>query len=202
MRTQARPRAAIAAAVMLAVALSPPMDQLAHRHLAAHMTQHVLLVMVAAPLAGWSLRRPAGGRWWPALVLGAIAADIALVVWHVPALYDAANRALPVHAAEHLSLFLTAALFWWAATRVEAGERQVVAVLAVFATSLPTTLFGAAMTFSTTTWYRSYPSLGDQQLAGAVMWGAGGMLTALAAVLLLAGVLQAAGPARPAAARA
>jgi cytochrome c oxidase assembly factor CtaG len=193
---------AIATVVTLAAALSPPVDQLAHRHLAAHMTQHVLLVVVAAPLAGWSIRRPAGRHWWFVLVVGAVATDAALVLWHVPALYDSANRALPVHAAEHLSLFLTAALFWWAATRVEAGERQVVAVLAVFATSLPATLLGAAMTFSSTTWYRLYPSLADQQLAGAVMWGAGGMLTALAAVLLLAGVLRAAGPARPATARA
>ena len=44
-----------------------------------------------------------------------------------------------------------------------------VAALAVFVASLPGIALGAAMTLATEPWYSSYPSLADQQVAGAVM---------------------------------
>jgi cytochrome c oxidase assembly factor CtaG len=187
--THARYRVRVAAGFACAVlALSPPVDALAHRHLSAHMAQHVALTMVAAPLLGWSVSRPVR-HWWRALTMSGSVAVATLAVWHAPALYDAAVNHVPVHAVEHLTMLGSAAAFWWVATSAATPERRAFAVLAVFATTLPMTLLGAAMTFSRTPWYTAYPEVTDQQVAGAVMWGAGGALAALAAVCLLSGAL-------------
>jgi cytochrome c oxidase assembly factor CtaG len=117
-------------AVLLA-ALVGPLDDLAQRSFAAHMTQHVLILTVAPPLillgspwprvwgplprtvrvpASRALVRTLGPHGRAALALALAAA--ALGIWHVPALYDAAVRHPPLHALEHLTLFATALAFW------------------------------------------------------------------------------------------
>jgi cytochrome c oxidase assembly factor CtaG len=61
----------------------------------------------------------------------------------------------------------------------------------VFVASLPGIALGAAMTLAPSTWYSSYPSLTDQQVAGALMWSVGGMATVLCGVVSLARSLSA-----------
>ena len=51
------------------------------------------------------------------------------------------------------------------------------------------------MSFATTTWYASYPDLADQQVAGVLMWGPGGMAYALVAGALVVGWLRSEGAA-------
>jgi cytochrome c oxidase assembly factor CtaG len=118
------------------LAASPFLDELSHALLQAHMTQHLMLMLVAPPLlwvgapvaplllglprplrrvvARWlgtpALRRLASVLAHPAL--GWTAFVIAFWAWHVPALYDLALRSDAWHHVEHASFFATALLFW------------------------------------------------------------------------------------------
>jgi putative membrane protein len=124
----------------IVVALDSPVERLADDYFWAHMLEHVLLMMVAAPLivlgAPWlPLFRPfplrirrglaralvkspsfAWLRWTAALValpwVSWLLFDLDLGAWHVPALYDLTLRNTVVHYAEHVSFLLLGVLFW------------------------------------------------------------------------------------------
>jgi putative membrane protein len=129
-----------AALATLGIALCSPIDRLAEQLFWVHMVQHVLLIMVAAPLL--VLARP-WVRIWRAVPLawrrsvgrglshgrrGAPLRDLAVLVggptasfvmfavvllgWHIPALFDATLRSEGVHVLEHALFFSTAILFW------------------------------------------------------------------------------------------
>src|SRR5581483_4946509 len=121
---------------VLSAALLSPLSERAERLLSAHMTQHELLMLVAAPLvvfgrplfvwmwalpvrgrdaAGRLVRTRAVSRGWRTLTAPLTAASLhalALWGWHAPRLYQAALHSEAVHALEHLCFFLTAVLFW------------------------------------------------------------------------------------------
>ncbi|HEX9418922.1 MAG TPA: cytochrome c oxidase assembly protein [Methylomirabilota bacterium] len=126
----------MAGLAVVLLAASSLLDELSHALLQAHMTQHLLLMLVAPPLL-WmgapvaplllGLPRPLRrvvARWLgtPALrrlarelahpALGWTAFVIAFWAWHVPALYDLALRSDAWHHVEHASFFATALLFW------------------------------------------------------------------------------------------
>ena len=133
-----RPASYALGVVFVAAALLSPLDELATERFSAHMAQHLLLTMMAAPLlllgnplpvVLWGLP-PGPRRWlaapfrraaWPRSALSAMtfwpAAGLlhvaAIWVWHVPWLYDAAAEHELVHALEHVIFFGTALLFWW-----------------------------------------------------------------------------------------
>lgn len=163
----------------LALALVSPIDAVAAALFAVHMTQHMLLVVVAAPmlLAGdpalatlWALdvgaRRHATAWWrsaralpslWRALRIPLVAWTIhvaTLWLWHLPTLYGAALRDERVHVAEHAAFFLTALVFWYPIVeRARSRFRIGTAVLYLFAAGLQCTLLGAAITFARHPWY-------------------------------------------------
>jgi putative membrane protein len=186
LRTRARPGprprhvAAFAGGLAaVAVALVSPLDGAAGALFAAHMLQHLVLMMVAAPLL-------AAGR--PVLVVGAglpaagrrrmrrLAAShparrvattlfhpiavwtlgvVALWAWHLPALYDAAVRTDAIHAVEHTTLLGTAALLW--AAVLGRGPRPLAVPAAVgllFATALQNSALGAVLTLAGAPLYR------------------------------------------------
>ncbi len=208
----------VIAQVVLAVALVMP-----HGSLTAHMVQHVLLLVVAAPLLamgaplptmlwalperrrGWALGlwraslRAHARRWalWVGVAL--LAQSAVMLAWHAPALYEAALRHEVLHVLQHASYLVTATVFWWA-VGVGATGRHGAAVPVLFVAALPGTVLGAGLTLAGTPWYGAYPSLSDQQLAGVVMWGFAGMAYVVAAACLfglwLAG-LERETPARP-----
>src|SRR5882762_9249648 len=119
----------------IALAVAPPLDDLADRLLSAHMTQHLLLMMVAPPLL-WlgapvapmlrglprRIRRSVAGLAAPIArrlvgviahpAFGSVAFAIAFWGWHTPRLYDLALRSDPWHHVEHACFFVTAMLFW------------------------------------------------------------------------------------------
>ena len=73
----------------------------------------------------------------------------------------------------------TACLFWWTLLRGRFGRSGYgIAVLFVFATALHSGGLGALAALSTRPWYETYSHraptgsnpLGDQQLAGLIMW--------------------------------
>jgi cytochrome c oxidase assembly factor CtaG len=169
--------------VTLAVALSPVLDRWSDASLAAHMVQHELLMVVAAPTIAlgapmiamlWAMppglrqraiglvrRQPLTGAWSmitaPASVFFLYAA--AVWGWHIPALYDAALEHEGVHALEHFCFFSTATLFWWGIAHGRHGRLGYgAAVVYVFATAVQAGLLGALLTISPRVWYAPYAS--------------------------------------------
>jgi putative membrane protein len=93
---------------------------------------------------------------------------------------------------------------WWTLLHVSRA-RLGIGVIALFFAALPGTALGVLMTFARTVWYPVYgtgpAALGDQQLAGVVMWAVGNTIYLIAAVALFAAWLSSmerATPARPA----
>jgi putative membrane protein len=165
----------------LLVALVSPLDALGGVLFSAHMAQHEVLMLVAAPLlvlgrplavSLWALappQREAAGRWAQArpvaavwrVVTGPFMAfaihAVAIWVWHIPALYEATLASDAVHAVQHLSFFGSAALFWWALLHGRYGRMGYgVAVLGVFGTALHSGTLGALLTFAPRLWYPIY----------------------------------------------
>lgn len=187
-----RGRVALYAAgtVAVAIALLPPVDTLADETFAGHMTQHLLLICVAAPLLVlgkpivavlWAVPRTWRGRVGHGLgaavnVLGrpAVAWTLnaaALAFWHVPRAYDWALANEGVHAVEHASFVVTAGLFWWAVLPGANGRRlgYGAGVLYVTAMAAAMGIYAAVLTFARAPFYGTY-QLADQQLAGVIMW--------------------------------
>jgi putative membrane protein len=173
------PRVACFAAglIAIAIALFSPLDAMSEELFSAHMVQHLLLVIVAAPLlvlgepqyvmlwvprvdarrsvARWWRRNDALRAAWSAVSRPSIAWLLhvgALWTWHAPRLYDAALRDGRIHVFEHLTFLLTALLFWWVALdrhRLRVG----VATFYLFAAGLQGTLLGALLTIARHPWY-------------------------------------------------
>ncbi|HEY0406833.1 MAG TPA: cytochrome c oxidase assembly protein [Pyrinomonadaceae bacterium] len=165
----------------LFVALVSPLHPWGEALFSAHMTQHEVLMLVAAPLLVlgrplvpflWAL--PA--RWRPAVgsvgkrrgaqtvwrtltnpLVAWLIHAVALWVWHVPALFQATLRSDLVHTLQHLSFLGSALLFWWALIH---GRRGLMgygaAVLYMFTTSLHSGVLGALITFARSPWYPAY----------------------------------------------
>ena len=195
----------------IVVALSSPMDRLSDRLFSMHMVQHVLLLEVAAPLivlgrpwtriwrlfslslrrtvagglvrSGWAapVRRVAGWLAVPAVAF--VLMNGVFVLWHVPALYDAALTSSAIHDLEHLTFFLTALLFWAHLlgdgpfrARLTLPWRSAYAVgamvvgwgLAVVIATAPAPLYAHYADLTSRPWGLS--ALADQQLAAGVMW--------------------------------
>jgi cytochrome c oxidase assembly factor CtaG len=127
----------LVALATIAVALTGPVDAVADRFFSAHMGQHMLLIVVAAPMLAASspgtplllvlpVRRRAqlarlrrrmrtgSTTGWLYLPVTAWLLHVAtLWGWHLPAAYDAATSSPWLHATEHLMFLLTAWAFWW-----------------------------------------------------------------------------------------
>jgi putative membrane protein len=169
------------AELSLVVALLSPLDRLSDSLFAAHMSQHELLMTVAAPLmvlarpltaylwalpAGVRLRigrvfNQAPARWaWqfvsaPLFVL--VLHGAVRWLWHVPALFEGAMRNEALHAVQHATFFATAALFWWALVHGRYGKAGYgLGVLFVFATALHTSVLGALIAVAPRLLYSIY----------------------------------------------
>jgi cytochrome c oxidase assembly factor CtaG len=151
----------------------------------------------------WTLSSIVQGGW--SVLSGAVFATVlqaaALWLWHGPILFELALAQDGWHIAQHLSFLISALLFWSALfyNKHAPGGRGL-AVLCLFATSVISGALGALMAFSQSPWYPRYAALGlapfgltpveDQQLAGLLMWIPGGLVHAVAALVLLAALLQ------------
>jgi putative membrane protein len=207
----------------LATAFISPLARLSDVFFSAHMTQHEILMLVAAPLlvvarplvamlwavpARWrgavarAVRDPlvlAGWHWLTTPLVAFLLHGAALWVWHIPAFFDGALRSEIVHTAQHLSFVLTAILFWWGMIQGRYGRAGYgVGVFFVFLTALHSTLLGALLTMSPTTWYRTYDltaaqrrveALPDQELAGLIMWVPSGAIFIVVGLALMAAYL-------------
>jgi putative membrane protein len=179
----------------VAASLLSPLHHYAEQLLWAHMIQHELLMVVAAPLL--VLGRPLEAwSWVLRMRVPKILADplfawalhaLGIWLWHAPAFFEAAVRSEWIHLAQHASFFVPAAIFWW--TVFAPNAKPLAAVASLFTTMLHTGALGALMTLSRATWYPGY-GLDDQQLAGLVMWIPAGTVYPLAALWVISRYLR------------
>ena len=203
-----RRRAALFASgwLTLAVALISPVHKLGEALFSAHMVQHELFMLIAAPLLIMArpgaallrglpvlLRRPIalGAHHvedWFSVLLTPFAAWLihaaALWIWHIPLLFEKTLDSELWHTMQHASFFGSALLFWWSLAVIRPfGQGQ--AVLSLFTTAVHSGVLGALLTLAQTAWYPSYaetaPTWGltpleDQQLGGLIMWVPAGVL--------------------------
>lgn len=167
--------------ISLVVALLSRLDALSDILFSAHMAQHEILMLLAAPLmvmgkpfivSMWALtprtrshvarvmRSPGLSKTWsmltaPLTVL--VLHALVLWIWHIPTLFEHALHHEGVHAFQHLGFFLVAALFWWSLIHGRFGRVGYgVAVLVLFATAMQTQVLGALLTFATHPWYPTH----------------------------------------------
>ncbi len=206
---------------VIVLALVSPLDAVSDTLFSAHMAQHELLMVVAAPLIVlgrpgvaylWALparlrtrvgvlsRAPvarAGWRIASAPLVVFLVHGLVLWVWHLPRLYEACLHDEAIHGVQHFTFFATAALFYWSLLQGRYGRLAYgAAALYVFATTVHGSLLGALAAASRAPWYPThaarteaagFDAIGDQRLAGILMWiPAGSILLVLGLVLVAA----------------
>ena len=219
----------IAGWLVLVFALVSPVHRWGTGLFSIHMVEHELVMAVAAPLL--ALGRPGtafawalGSHWrrgWPKALRRSglrsvgtrltrpVAATslhgLAIWVWHVPALFDAAVSDVGVHRLQHVSFLGTGLLFWWTLVR---HRNAGIATAHLFATMLHTSILGAIVALAPRVLYHlqseraadwGMTPLQDQQLAGLLMWVPAGLVYAGAALLFFALWVRRSGNAKPAA---
>src|ERR1043165_2791777 len=151
-----------AALLVLFLALNGPLHNLSDTYLfSAHMAQHLAAARIfSGPI----------------------------VLWHVPALYEAALRNHNLHIGQHLVFLATATLMWWPVLSPvpELPRAQhLVQMLYLFLLGIPMSVTGALITLSDSVLYPFYAGaprvwglspLEDQQIGGLLMWVLGGLM--------------------------
>jgi putative membrane protein len=190
-----------AGVLLAAAALAPPAEAAVAVSLVAHMAQHLILVLLVAPLLAFGapmlpLLTALPRRWRaPAHRLrpspttrrragagGAAAACLlhvgVLWVWHVPALYDLAVRTPAVHALEHATMLGTAALLWGTVVSRGGPIRRAtpVAALAMFGAATLTVGLAALITLAPGPLYDTYTAARGAEAALADQQLAGALM--------------------------
>ena len=164
---------------VVAGSLVSPLDALAATLFSAHMVQHLMLILIAAPLLVLgapvvpvmlamprTVRRTSRSIERIPVVVAASRAlmnpvvvlalhSIALWAWHLPSPYQAALRNDVLHGGEHVTFVATAMLFW---ALVIGGKRRRrlghgAAILLTFVTALQSAALGVVLTFASTVLY-------------------------------------------------
>ncbi len=176
------------------IALHSPLHELSDRYLfSAHMVQHLLLTLAAPPLLlmgmpVWVmsslLRQPLIAKLWRLAVHPVVAFLLfngALLIWHLPAMYDATLRLHGIHILEHLIFMGTAVLMWWPILSTLPKYPRLAypwQILYLFLMSLLPAVVGAMITFSSAVVYPFYAeaprlwgisAVADQQMGGLIM---------------------------------
>lgn len=167
----------------IAVALVSPLDALSSSLASAHMVQHVVLVVVAAPLLAFAAPGAAVLRGTPLVARRAVVTGrrqvgltyrrlrvlrhpvtvwllhvATLWLWHAAVLYDAAVRQPALHALQHTLFLVTAVLFW----RVVVGARVAArpsyggGIALLFTMALQSVFLAMLLTFAREPWYSVY----------------------------------------------
>jgi putative membrane protein len=171
----------VAGWLTLVIALVSPIHKLGALLFSIHMTQHELLMIIAAPLL--VLSRPLVWFLWAVPLrwregAGRVAKErhvaalwsvmtvplfvwllhgSTLWAWHIPSLYEASIEHDWVHALQHTTFLFTALLFWWTLIHGHHGRMSYGSgVVYVFTTAIHTSILGALMTFAQQLWYPIY----------------------------------------------
>ena len=171
----------------LVLALLSPIGTFDSIFFFTHMIQHVLLIMVAAPLlllgapvvpTLWGFSRESRrriGRLFhqghpvhrvfsfltrPGVALALFI--LILFVWHYPPLYDLAQGRTLIHDLEHALFFGSALLFWWPVIHPSGGRRRLsygAAILYIFPAKIAGFVLGAGLSLTRTPYYQTYIDL-------------------------------------------
>jgi len=218
---------AFAGALLTLVAtLLSPLDALTQSLLSAHMVEYLilttftaLLLVVARPvpalaaglpaawlagLRGWWERTPPAHAVWRALQQPVVAAAldvIAVIVWHIPGVYETALSHRSLHVVQQLC-FLGPAILLWRLVMRPSDERTFShgrVLLSLIGASLLSTCVGLLM-YAGTTWYPIYIGRTavwgvsvrtDQQMAGLLLGVVPEIADVITFLVVLAGWLQA-----------
>lgn len=137
-RDHGRLAAFLAGLAVVFLATESPLDAFDNLYLSVHMTQHMLLMMVAPPLLllghptlpllrglpkgfvkeglGPFLSWPMLQRvlkWLTSPSIALLAFAFSTIFWHLPKFYEIALRSPVWHGLQHASFFWTGILFWW-----------------------------------------------------------------------------------------
>lgn len=185
----------------LAIALLSPIDALAGMVLWLHMLQHILLIMVVpplillglpAPMLRWlilktRLRGVVGLLTMPLLAFAIY--NLNLLLWHLPAFYEAALSNDLIHALEHMLFLGTAMLFWWRVLDPTRGwfplwQWPAAVWVYLLLAAPPSYVLGSILWVHNQVLYPTYmavprlwglSALADQHTAGMLMWTQGWM---------------------------
>lgn len=178
---------------VLWVALESPIDTISDYYLdSVHMFQHVLLGFVAPPFLLLGLSPRMAGRLMRVPLLRAVTepvpaqviAGAVMVLWHIPAFYDATLHSDSLHIAEHITFIAGGVALFWPALKdtsaharweMSPGAKLVYLLLA----TIPQDGVALALLFSRQPFYEYYAHVPrlvdtitpviDQTLAGAVL---------------------------------
>lgn len=177
-----------AGVAVLAAAWLGPLPARAPQYFSAHMTMHMAVVAVAAPLIALGV---SGGRLdlthrFPALFSPIPASLLELLVvwaWHAPVLHHAARSSVAGLVLEQGAFLFSGLLVWVAALGSESarsGIRAGAGVVALLLTSMHMTLLGALLALAPRALYHhgatshASDALDEQHLGGAIMLAVGG----------------------------
>jgi putative membrane protein len=188
------------------VALETPIDTIADHYLdCVHMLQHVLLGFVAPPLMLLGLSPGMVARLVRLLAVRALTEPIpaqliagaVMIVWHIPAFYDATLYSEPLHVGEHLSFIAAGLLLYWPMLRATSAHARWqlspgAKLLYMLVATLPQDAVALALIFSRVPFYEYYTHaprlvasltpLVDQTVAGAVLMVFGKATMTVAAI--------------------
>jgi putative membrane protein len=181
-----------------------PLPQHARQAFCAHMTMHMGVVAVAAPLLAVGV---AGGRLDPVRKVPRLFAPIPASIlelvlvwaWHAPALHHAARHGTAGLAAEQGTFLLAGLLVWLSAFGGDVrrtAPRRAAGVVGLLLTSMHMTLLGALLAlaprplYAHTAGVAGLTPLQDQHLGGVIMLLVGGLSYLLGGLWLTAGLLR------------
>jgi putative membrane protein len=175
---------------VLLLDLVGPLDVLGDDYLfSAHMLEHLVLVLVVAPLLLLGIPEPMARRivaWRPAAAVErvlrrpVVAWSVAvgtLWLWHAPPLYNATLASEQVHILEHLSFLVTWTIFWWPVLTPLPESRldPMAALLYLYAAMVANSVLGILLTFAPLGLYPAYVSPGDELGALGLIRGTWGL---------------------------
>lgn len=186
--------------IVLVAAWAGPLPALSRLLFSAHMSLHMLVVGLAAPLIALGLvpilgRSVAGGRLLDAAIFASIVDFLVIWGWHAPYPHLMARAHSWVFALEQASFLLVGMLVWMTAFAAPPGNPKAGALkgaASLLFTSMHMTLLGALVGLSPRAIY-GHPhgldgALPDQQIGGVIMLAVGSAVY-LAGGLVLVGRL-------------
>jgi len=217
-----RPASFLGGLGALAIAIASPLEVLDDLLLQVHMTQHLLLMLVAPALllagapaiplvrglppriakavVGPPLRSRAVRGLYDRLTEPAtcwLAFVLATWVWHVPAMFELALRSEAWHVVEHACFFTTALMFWYPVIQpwpsvarwprwamlpyllLADGQNTILSALFVFSGRLLYPYYATAPQIA------GFTPMGNQIVAGAIMWVPGSIFYLVPAAVLI-----------------
>lgn len=180
------------------IAAASPLAHMDHHLLTAHMLQHLVLMIVAAPLVLLGARSIAA-RWQPNPAFCWFAGALTVLAWHVPVVFELALQSPSWHRVEQATFLVAGIVFWWPVVQPVPSKSWSVPMY-LFLATLPCDALSAYLVFCGHVVYPPYCSghndpfglspLDDQALAGALMWVTVTFAYLIPALLLTARLLS------------